>query len=161
MPYCTTCGSREYRTAVRQLAGPLGGPLCDALCELSVDELVRVPRWGQALQVAIYDLPSRSQVQTVLNAWLPQVGSSSRFDDVVLYRIVRALPKVNPVREAWIRATVPCAIATRDHSLIETLLLVLRSAAHLFPERVEVAAELATDSKQMRRVLKNVGAPPT
>jgi hypothetical protein len=124
---------------------------------VSADELVHVPRWDEALEVAIRDLPVRNHVETVLNAWLARVGSSPRFDDVVLYRIVRVLPKGNSVREAWILAAVPGAVATQDHSLVETLLLVLGPDAGRFPELVGVASELATDSKQMRRVLRSVG----
>ena len=120
----------------------------------------KYPSWEEALEVAIRDLPIGSHVETVLNAWLPRVGSSPRFDDVVLYRIVRALPEDNSVREAWILAAVPGAVATRDHSLVETLLLVLGSAASRFPELIGVASELATDSKQMRRVLQNVRGTP-
>jgi hypothetical protein len=159
-PYCTTCGAKKYRSALGNLAGPLGGPLCEALCQVSAAELVQVLRWDEALEVAIRDLPIDNQVETVLTAWLPEVGSRLRFDDVVLYRIVRMLPESNPVREEWILAAVPIAVATRDHSLVETLLLVLGSTAGRFPELVAVASELATDSKQMRRVLQNVrGAP--
>jgi hypothetical protein len=155
-PYCTTCGAHEYRAALRQLAGPLGGPLCDALSAVSPAELTCVPHWEEALEVAIRDLPIGSQVEAVLGAWLPHVGLTPRFDDVVLYRIVRSLGQSSSIRESWIRAAIPCATRTRDHSLVETLLLVLGPSVSRFPELVVVASELATDSKQMHRVLKNV-----
>ncbi len=159
--YCTTCGSREYRVALAQLAGPLGGPLCDALCALSPDELTRLSRWDEALEVAIRDLPLGTQVETVLNAWLPQVGLKPGFDDVVLFRIVRSLRQGNPIRENWVRAAIPGAVNTKNHSLIETLVLVLGSGATAFPELIAAASELATNSKQMSRVLHNVlGEPP-
>jgi len=154
-PYCTTCGAREYRAALSELAGPLGGPLCDALCQVPTDDLVRVPRWDEALEVAIRDLPLGAQVEAVLRAWLPRVGSVLRFDDVVLFRIVRALPVTSLTRDAWIVAAVPGAVSNRDLSLVETLLLVLGPAANRFPELVRVASELSNDSEQMRRVLRN------
>ena len=160
-PYCTTCGSREYRAALAQLAGPLGGPLCDALCTLSPDELTRFPRWDEALEVAIGDIPLGLQVEAVLNAWLPRVGLRPEFDDVVLFRIVRSLSDGSPTRRNWVRAAVPGAVKTKNHSLIETLVLVLGPGANRFPELITVASELAIESKQMSRVLRNVlGEPP-
>jgi hypothetical protein len=160
-PYCTTCGARDYRAALSKLAGPLGGALCDALSQISVDDLIRVPRWDEALEVAIRDLPIGAQVDAVLKAWLPRVGSIPRFDDVVLFRIVRALPATSATRDAWILAAVPVAVSSRDTSLVETLLLVLGLSANRFPDLVRVASELSNESKQMRRVLRNtIGETP-
>jgi hypothetical protein len=113
-PFCTTCGAREYREALSELAGPFGGPLCIALSQVSADELIRVPRWDQALEVAIRDLPFEGQVVEVLEAWLPGVGSTARFDDVVLSRIVRALSVTTETRAAWIAAVVPGGMRNRD-----------------------------------------------
>jgi len=83
------------------------------------------------------------------------------FGDVVLFRIVRFLSEGDCVRESWIQAAVPIAVNTRDHSLIETLLLVLRGSASRFPELVAVAIELTANSKQINRVVRNVlgGSP--
>jgi hypothetical protein len=154
-PYCTTCGAHEYRRALSELAGPL----CDALCSVSADDLILVSGWDEALEVAIRDLPIGPQVDTVLRAWLPRVGSTPRFDDVVLFRIVRALPASSATRDAWIAAAVPGAVRNRDVSLVETLLLVLGPAANRFPDLVQVAAELSNNSEQMRRVLRNTIGP--
>jgi hypothetical protein len=156
-PYCTTCGAHAYRKALRRLAGPLGGPLCDALCQLSPSDLIKLPGWDDALEVAIRDLPIAAQVTSVLSAWLLNVGRFSRFDDVVLYRIVRDLPASHEQRDRWLLAAVPNAVKERDESLIETLLLILRSRCVQFPELIVAAKEIAKSSKQMRRVLRNVG----
>jgi hypothetical protein len=83
-----------------------------------------------------------------------------RFDDVVLYRIVRALDESSQQRELWVRAAIPYALLQRDHSLIETLLLVLGRGCVRFPELVAAAEDVARDSRQMTRVLRNVGASP-
>jgi hypothetical protein len=107
--------------------------------------------------VAIRDLPIAAQVTSVLSAWLLNVGRFSRFDDVVLYRIVRDLPASHEQRDRWLLAAVPNAVKERDESLIETLLLILRSRCVQFPELIVAAKEIAKSSKQMRRVLRNVG----
>jgi len=156
-PFCTTCGAREYRLALRDLGGPVGERLCDALCELSPAELVELPNWAGALEIAVRDLPMGTQVEAVLRAWLPRIGEVVPFDDVVLFRIVRCLRETGGLREEWIRAAIPVAVRTKDHSLVETLLLVMRPEAARSPELVAVAQQLAVHSKQMRRVLRNVG----
>jgi hypothetical protein len=35
-PYCTTCGSLECRNKLKELAGPLGGPLRNALEDIEI-----------------------------------------------------------------------------------------------------------------------------
>ncbi len=154
-PRCTTCGAQKFRGALRNLGGPLGGPVCDALCELSPVELVRLPRWDEALETAILDLRVEGQVEAVLGAWLPHVGRTPRFDDVVLFRFVRFLGTTSPIRESWIKAAIPPAVAMKDHSLVESLLFVLGPDVIRFPKLATVATELAISSKQMRRVLAN------
>ena len=39
-PYCTTCGARIFRAALRTIGGELGGPLADALVNVNMDELI-------------------------------------------------------------------------------------------------------------------------
>src|SRR5262245_43124018 len=77
-PFCTTCGCREYRTTLAQLAGPLGEPLCNALRTVSPDDLMRFPDWDQAIEIAILDL-SVVQVESVLKSWLLFVGERPKF----------------------------------------------------------------------------------
>jgi len=61
-PYCTTCGSSEYRNALKELSGPLGGRLADALADIDLQEISLLPNWQDALLVAIMDLPISQQV---------------------------------------------------------------------------------------------------
>ena len=56
-PGCTTCGATEYRAALARVAGPLGGLLCDALCDLDPADLMVIPEWDGALQIAMRHLP--------------------------------------------------------------------------------------------------------
>jgi hypothetical protein len=114
-----------------------------------------LPGWEGALEVAVRDLPIGSTVRTVLERWLTQVGRYPRFDDVVLYRIVRCLPNGDSLRQAWVRAAIPVAVELRDTSLVETLLLLLRGKAIEFPELLAVGVELSNGSTQLQRVLKN------
>ena len=71
-PYCTACGARDYRQALRQLGGEFGGGLADALADLSPSELVKEYNWQNALLIAIMDLPFSLQFEGIIKAWLPK-----------------------------------------------------------------------------------------
>jgi hypothetical protein len=154
-PYCTTCGSREYRKALKDLSGPLGGGLANALCDINFQEITSIPNWQNALLVAIIDLPISMQVGGVLKAWLEKTGSNIFFIDLVLYKIVRHLPKDNETRNLWIDHCMSVALNTKDFSLVESLILVLRQDALDHSELISIAKEYAKTSAQMRRVLRN------
>jgi hypothetical protein len=154
-PYCTTCGSREYRKALKDLSGPLGGGLANALCDINFQEITSIPNWQDALLVAIIDLPISMQVGGVLKAWLEKTGSNIFFIDLVLYKIVRHLPKNNETRNLWIDHCMTMALNTKDFSLVESLILLLRKDALSHSELIAIAKEYAKTSAQMRRVLRN------
>ena len=155
-PYCTTCGSLEYRNKLKNLAGPLGGgPLANALDEIDIDELMRIPRWQDGLLIAVIDLPISMQVDGVLKAWLPKATQNIRFADYVLFKITKHLPRQSDTRRDWINACKTMAVDTKDFSLVESLILVLGQDAKNQPELLGIAADFARTSSQMRRVLLN------
>lgn len=152
--FCTTCGAMEFRNALAERGGPLGIGLCEALCDLDPDELVALPRWDEAIVVALGDLGLPGQFVDVLEAWLPRAGTVVAWDDVVLFRFIRHLPRTEAVREGWIRAAIPNAVRTGDRSLVETLLLVLGSEAGEHPDLAALARAFAGRSPQMQRVAR-------
>jgi len=154
-PYCTTCGSSEYRNALKELSGPLGGGLADALADIDLQEISLLPNWQDALLVAIMDLPILQQVEDVLNAWLPKISDHIALADLILYKIVRYMRKDNATRNNWIVRCIDIAINSRNFSLIESLLLVLRREAWDHRKLIAIAKEYSYSSAQMDRVLRN------
>ena len=154
--YCTTCGATEYRSALQEVGGELGGPLCDALSEVGTAELVAIPNWVDALVLAMMSLPLPDQMVSVLEAWLGQQHLSVRFVDVVLFKVVRRLPDSYRIKDEWINKGKTLAIETRDFSLTETLLLLLRDKVTECVEILDIAQSHAILSSQMRRVIRNV-----
>ncbi len=154
-PYCTTCGSREYRNALKELSAPLGGGLADALADIDLQEISLLPNWQDALLVAIMDLPISQQVEDVLEAWLPEISGHIVFADLILYKIVRYMRKNNATRNKWIDRCIDIAINSRNFSFIESLLLVLRRDAWDYPKLIAIAKEYSYSSTQMDRVLRN------
>lgn len=154
-PYCTTCGSREYRNSLKDLAGPLGGGLANALADINPQELASIPNWQDALLVAIIDLPISLQVEGVLKAWLPKTTDNLFFADFALYKVVRQFPKDNETRTRWIESCMAIALNTKNFSLIESLILVLQQDTLNYPDLIIIAKEYAETSAQMRRALHN------
>jgi hypothetical protein len=154
-PYCTTCGARDFRSALRAAGSKLGGPLADALVNVDLVELVSLPKWDDAIEVAFRDLPLPGLATSLLESWLHRAEENIRFFDFVLYKLVRYLPEEQPVRAQWIAKGIALAIKTEDFSLVESLILSLRGKALQYEQLMRLAKQFAKNSKQMRRVLRN------
>lgn len=154
-PYCTTCGALDYRRKLKELAGPFGGPLANALEEIDINELMTVSNWQDGLLVAVIDLPISMQLDGILKTWLPKVIGNIRFADYVLFKIVRHLPRQNYTRNEWLNSCLELADETKDFSLIESLILVLGQEAKNYPNLISIAIDHARTSGQIRRVLLN------
>jgi hypothetical protein len=154
-PYCSTCGARDYRIALRDIGGKLGTPLVNVLAEIDRDELISFENWGDAVVIAVRDLPLPGQATALLESWLKRADQNIRFFDGVLYKLVRYMPESDPVRQKWIEKAVSLSVQTRDFSLVESLLLTLRERAVAYEQIIDIAREHAETSSQMRRVLRN------
>jgi hypothetical protein len=154
-PYCTTCGARDFRSALCAIGGELGGPLADVLADVNVAELTSLAKWDDAIEIAVRDLPLPSQATSLLESWLSRAEENVRFFDVVLYKLVRYLPEEHPVRAQWIANGIAFAVQTGDFSLVESLILPLRGKAVQHEQLMRLAKQFAAESKQMKRVLRN------
>lgn len=154
-PYCTTCGARDFRSALQSLGGLLGGPLVNALSEVNFDELMSFPKWDRAIEIAVRDLPVPGQATGLLESWLRRADECIRFFDVVLYRLARYLPEEHPVRAQWITKGIALALQTQDFSLVESLILILERKAMQDEKFITLAKQFAGESEQMKRVLRN------
>jgi hypothetical protein len=155
-PGCTTCGATEFRKALHKVAGDVGGPLANSLSDIDLNELQACQHWADATEIALRDLPlGVPQIEGVLKAWLPQTHQHIRILDRVLFKIVRYLPATSSIRADWIRVSEEVALATKDFSLVESLVLVIgdRAVEHL--ELIGLAQQIAQESPQMRRVIHN------
>lgn len=153
---CTTCGATEFRKALRDIAGDLGGPLANSLTDIDLNELQTCRHWADATEIALRDLPlGVPQIEGVLKAWLPQTNQHIRLLDFLLFRIVRYLPSSSSARWDWIRVSEEVALVTKDFSLVESLVLVLGDQAVEHFELMGLAQQIAGQSPQMRRVIRN------
>lgn len=156
VPYCTTCGSLQYRQALKKLSGDLGGPLADALTNLDLKEITKVPNWQDALLIALIELPISLQLEGILNAWITKAKDDDiELLDLILFKVIKNLPLNNSLRRQWITHCAKLALQTKHPSLIESLVLVLKQETLNSPELLALASQLAENSKQMQRVLLN------
>jgi hypothetical protein len=156
MPSCSTCYAHDYLQALKQLRGESGGDgLAKALAALSPSELTKQHEWKNALWIAIRNMTTPLQLRAIVKAWIPKFYGNLYFSDIVLYKIIRYLPKGDAIRKEWTDKCILLAKDTKDFSLVESLLLVLRKASFEHPELIEIAKEHAKSSSQMRRVLRN------
>ena len=152
-PYCTTCGSQDYQQALMKIGGKLGGPLADELSSLDLKEITRVPGWRNALVIALIDIPLQREV--VLNAWIGKAQDSDiEFLDLVLYKIVRYLPADDMARNQWVSYCANLAIKTRNLSLVESLVFVLKNEILSMPDFLKVSSELAKSSEKIQKALQ-------
>ena len=154
-PYCTTCGSLEYRNELKKLSGDLGGGLSNALSDLDPNEITEIDNWADALIVAFIDLPFSLQAEGILKSWYPKIRVNINFTDLVLFKIVRCFPKENEVRKKWISECISIALEKKDFSLVESLILLLGKDTFNYPELLELGKKFAATSDQMKRVLLN------
>lgn len=155
-PWCTTCGSIEYRKALQRIGRDSASALLEAMASADPVELTALPNWEGAVEIAFHDLPIPRQHSTLLNQWLEPAARDLRTFDVLLYRLVRLLPHGDAVRARWVEQGIGIALEQRDFSLTESLILTLGEDAKLYPELIRLALEIANENpKQMQRVLRN------
>ena len=155
--YCTTCGNRQINDALSGLDDGLGLRLADLLANLDLNEYTALRKWGDCLRIAFLHLPFPPQRDKVLNSWLPYVGANVRFADVVLYYLVRYVAPRDDVRNAWISSCVDLAIGSKDASLVESLVWVLRSDLPRYPELLRVANDLRTTAPKVHTAMRKTG----
>jgi len=154
-PYCTTCIAREYRQALKDLGGQLGGGLADALSELKPSEITHENNWQNALLTAIIDLPMSLQLEGILETWSEKMDEDINFTDFILFKIIRNISQKSKIWGKWINGCLSLALVTKNFSLIESLLLVMGRKAVEQNELIQIARDYAKSSRQMRRVLFN------
>jgi len=155
-PYCTTCGSFEYRNELKKLSGDLGGELSNALSDVDPNEITKIDNWRGALTIAFIDLPFSLQTEAILESWFSKIRANIDFTDLVLFKIVKYFPSEHQIRKKWISECINIALEKKYFSLVESLILVLGKDTFNYPELLELGKELAASSDQMKRVLLNV-----
>ncbi|MBC7929889.1 MAG: hypothetical protein H7Z38_04905 [Rubrivivax sp.] len=151
--YCTTCANGEFRKDLKQLGGGNSFELAQVLADLDIDEYSWLRDWDDCLRIAFLHLPFPGQHEKILSSWIPKLNKNIRFADVVLFYIVRSLPFGIETSRAWISACVNLAVNSKDESLVESLVWVLRSELPKYDGLIHTAKHLSATSFKVKRAM--------
>jgi hypothetical protein len=87
--------------ALQELAGPVGGPLADALSTVDINELTQLDNWEDSTEIALRDLPFSGILNGVLESWYHPAKENLCFRRFVRCRIIPSLSADNPLRIKW------------------------------------------------------------
>ncbi len=141
-PYCTTCGNREIRGELRQLAGKGGFELARMLSELRPPDIVALPNWENCIRLAFFEITLPGPQERVLESWVNYLDREIYFADVVLFYVVRSLPFGQSVGKLWIDKCISLALSTQDESLIESLLWTLGKEVDTYADLFNLAHQM-------------------
>ena len=153
-PYCTTCGNREVRTELRNIAGKNGFQLADILSALKPAEIVTLPNWQDCVQLAFFEISLPGTQEKVLESWLPEIDNQIHFADVVLYYVIRTLPFRESVGKNWIERCIALSNTSRNESLVESLLFVLGRKSEAYPDFLSFARQFESSPKIQKALRK-------
>ena len=153
-PFCTTCGSRDYRIALRQMGSNSRPRLAESLSKLNLVELCRLREWDDALRIALGEISDAAQMDEVLSAWLPAIKQHVAVADIVLFYFVRRgalfAPMSVEVLRMWMDACVELACETHNESLVESLVYTLGRRVESSPELQRVVTLVSGSSQKVR-----------
>jgi hypothetical protein len=160
-PGCRTCSAHEVRERLYELAGDDGSELVRALAEADLHRLCGLAVWSNCVRMAFDFLTDPAQGDQVLTAWLPQLAQHIPLADLVLFYRVRTgilfAPMSISVRDRWVAACVDLAIASRDASLLESLVRTLGTETKQYPQLQLVLSEVRRHSPRLERALAREG----
>jgi len=156
-PHCTTCGSREFKSALLQLNNEVDNGLVKALESIDIQGIVNFPRWSACLQIALNFIKNPDDMDSILSSWLPKLSSNIRLADLVLFHFVKRgclfAPMSIDMLRNWVDACITLAIQTKDESLIESLIYVEAEDLINHPELIEIIKEKAKYSRLIKRAV--------
>lgn len=151
-PYCTTCGSREFRGSLALLVD-----LNDALLDLDPAQLMRFSNWVGSLELVGLHARGRVDWSLVLARWISHVDELPRFADVVLFRLIFKGGLGSPgTRDAWLSECARVAMLRKDVSLLESVVLTGGSAYRVRPDIIASVTEMRTLGHGLPRALARI-----
>jgi hypothetical protein len=159
--FCTTCGSSDFRGALKDLVGNDGRQLVESLASLELRDLLKYPFWRATIRLALGEIHSPKQMDEVLLAWLQQIEHFPRVADLVLFYFVRRgtvfAPMSFEVLTAWTDQCVKIALKSNDESLLESLVYTLGSNLSEYPNLESTIISKSSKSSKIKCALQKCG----
>ena len=155
-PWCTTCGARDFRTAVGSIEN-----LQSSLESVDLQELTSHRDWREALQVTAIDHRMSIDWGRVLSSWLPFAKEHIDFADHVFYYLVNRVPCGRQTRDKWLATCIDLALNTKHTSLLESLVRILGTETETYNDLITTAVEQSSRSPFLRSALVKAGLAPS
>lgn len=150
-PFCTTCGSRDFRTHLAEIES-----LAEDLLKTHPLELLVHPSWSRALRIAAYDFRLMDW-DSILQSWLSKAGGNINFLDHVFFYLIENVLCKSETREKWANVCIETALDSKDPSLLESLIRVLGVSAATRTELIETALEVSLTNHRLHQALVKSG----
>lgn len=174
-PYCAKCYFRfvrDFITPVEMACGalPEGGfpsgmwwheimalpgvqnHLADELESVPLSELLQLNHWDGHLTVAFTMLRGSDLPDRILRRWLETCPDNPRLVDVLIFYVL-PLATDSEIRHAWLAKAANLAVASEDHSLVESLVRRLGGGLDKYPELLNLATELQKTSPHIAKAM--------
>ncbi len=151
-PFCTTCGARDFRTALSEIES-----LGNDLRKTHPHELLEHHSWADALRITAYDFQFTIDWDSILQSWLIEAGENVIFLDHVFFYLIANVPCKTTTHEKWADVCKATALSSKNPSLLESLIRVLGTSAVNCPELIEVALEISVANYRLHQALVKTG----
>jgi len=162
-PFCTTCGTMDFRNALRDLNNSDRSNLVETLSTVDIHELNRFPNWDNAIRIALGEIKKPSDMDTVLRSWLPHLDSNVALADIVLFYFVRRgalfAPMSIEVLYEWRVACISLALKIKDESLLESLVYTLGSEIQNYKDLWYLIEGISDKSQRIKLALQRRDLP--
>jgi len=153
---CTTCGSRQFRSAILD-----NHNLQEDLENIDLQRLARSSKyrdnWWVPLVIIIQELGNRIDWDRILTTWHQYAALNIRFADTVLYHLLYRAPCRAEIRIKWLDTCVELAVSIKDDSLVESLILKLRDKLANYPELIDTILQIYPDHHRTKSALVSSG----
>ena len=157
-PDCTTCGAQDFRRALHSPTALRNQSLTDVLKSLEINELRNFRCWEGTVRIALNEIRNASDMDQILQAWIPQLSENIRLADIVLFHFIRRGALFTPVSievwQKWVDNCISLAFATKDESLLESLVYTLGSSIKNNLELWELIVQASKNSRSLQRALE-------
>lgn len=174
-PYCAKCYFRFVRDFIEPIEKahgtlPEGGfpsgmwwheimelpgvrsHLAEELENAPLSELLQLNHWDGHLTVGFTMLRGSDLPERILRRWLESCPDDPRLVDVLIFYVL-PLAAGSEIRHAWFAKAANMAVASKDHSLIETMVWRLGGGLDKYPELLSLATELQKTSPQIAKAM--------
>lgn len=126
--------------------------LAEELENLSLSELLHLDHWDGHLTVAFTMLRGSDLPDRILRRWLESCPNNPRFVDVVIFYLL-PLATTSEIRQVWFTKAADMAVASKDYSLVESLVWRLGGGLDKYPALLSLATDLQTTSPHIAKAM--------